>query len=65
MKIDLRELAEKLNERNLTSYDIDSERLEQFVYEYLGDRGLFDRLYDELVDLELEKRSDGNNTSID
>lgn len=60
MKINFRELSEMLIEKNFTSLDVDSPKLENEVMQFLADQNFFSLLYDEMVNIEQEKNQPRN-----
>jgi hypothetical protein len=60
MKLDVTELAQFLLTRNLSVNDLDSSRTELLIIEYLAEQKLFDKLYDEMNNLEQEKHKPRN-----
>lgn len=55
MKINLKELAEKLSEVGITSNTFDSDKSIEEVIEFLNDTGFFDELQNELMGVENAK----------
>lgn len=49
-----------LIEKNFTSLDVDSPKLENEVMQFLADQNFFSLLYDEMVNIEQEKNQPRN-----
>ena len=64
MKLRLDQIASELIKQGFSSFDVDSPKLEQKLFEMLADKGFFENLQDEMELIEEEEKSD-NMTELD